>query len=303
MVANWSFMAMALVPALWVATISFAALLSADPQSLANAARESSRANALVAAGKPEQAIPIYRELAAAFPNEPSFRINLAIALFKAGRYRDTIDECNALLKRQPDLFPAWLFLGASHLKLGNASTAEGPLRKALAIRADDPNAHIMLADVLLAQQRWAEAADQYEISARVLPASPRLWYGLNRSYESLAAQSLQRIEDLAPTSAEALALSAEFELDQGQSQRHFNISGRRSLYNLRCAAFTLRWRESMKPPGTRIGRQMSGRKTLPISFAPNPRSNANSWLAAFEKLLPLKLIRPRPSIGKRMRF
>lgn len=215
--ANWSFMVMALVPALWVATISFVALSFADPQFVADAARESSRANALVEAGKPEQAIPIYQELAVAFPNESSFKINLAIALFKAGRYRATIEECNALLKRQPDLFPAWLFLGASRLKLGDASTAEGPLRKALAIRGDDPNARIMLADALLAQQHWAEAANQYEISARALPDSPRLWYGLNRSYESLAGESLKRIEEVAPTSAEAFALSAEFELDQGQ--------------------------------------------------------------------------------------
>jgi predicted Zn-dependent protease len=199
------------------AMIFGAVLLFADTQSPADAARKSSQANTLVQAGRPEQAIPIYKELAAAFPEQLSFEINLAIALYKSGRYQETIDECSALLKRQPDLFPAWLFLGASHLKLGAASVAEGPLRKALAIQRTDPNARIMLADALLAMGHWAEAADQYGIAAQAIPDSPRIWYGLGRSYDGLAEEALTRIESVAPGSAQALALSAEFEFDRNQ--------------------------------------------------------------------------------------
>ncbi len=199
------------------AMILGAVLLFADTQSPADAARKSSQANALVQGGRPEQAIPIYRELAAAFPGQLSFEINLAIALYKSSRYQETIDECSALLKRQPDLFPAWLFLGASHLKLGTASLAEGPLRKALAIQPKDPNARIMLADALLAMEHWGEAADQYVIAAQAIPDSPRVWYGLGRSYDGLAEESLTRIENVAPGSAEARALSAEFEFGRGQ--------------------------------------------------------------------------------------
>src|SRR5579863_4720634 len=82
------------------------------------------RANELVQAGKPEQAIPLYRELAAAFPQDPSFGVNLAIAQYKAHLYRDAIEECEALLKLQPNLFSAWLFLGASQLELDDAASA-----------------------------------------------------------------------------------------------------------------------------------------------------------------------------------
>src|SRR5579863_4855509 len=82
------------------------------------------RANDLMQAGKPDQAIPLYRELAAAFPRDTSFGINLAIAQYKAHLYRDAIEECGALLKLQPKLFSAWLFLGASELELDDAASA-----------------------------------------------------------------------------------------------------------------------------------------------------------------------------------
>jgi len=193
------------------------ALSSAGLQSTSDAVSKSNGADALLQSGKPEQAIPIYRALAVAFPAELSFRVNLAIALYKAGRYRQTIEECTVLTKRQPDLLPAWLFLAASHLKLGAALAAEEPLRKALTIQPNDPNAHVMLADVMLATAHWTEAADQYEITEQLMPDSPRVLFGLDRSYEALADESLKRLEAVAPGSAEHLALSAELEFDRGQ--------------------------------------------------------------------------------------
>ena len=72
-----------------------------------------------------------------------------------------------------PDLFPAWLFLGASHLKLGDAAEAEAALRKALAMQPADVNARLMLADALLAQEQYAEAAENYRRASEVMPDSP----------------------------------------------------------------------------------------------------------------------------------
>jgi predicted Zn-dependent protease len=196
--------------------------LAADPPSLADAARQSARANGLVQAGKAEQAVPIYKGLAAAFPAEPSFQVNLAVALYKAARYRETIDACHALLKRQPDLFPAWLFLGASHLKLGAAADAEAALRKAVALQPNDANARLMLADALLATGRWADAAEHYLAATQAIPDSPRAWYGLGRSYAALADELFSHLQNAAPGSAEDLALSAESGFDRGQLTRAF---------------------------------------------------------------------------------
>lgn len=187
-----------------------------------DAAQKSARANALVQADKPEDAIPIYKELVAAFPAEPSFGTNLAIAQFKAGLYRDAILECQRLLRLRPNLFPALLFLGASHLKLGEASSAIEPLRHALSINPNDPNVRIMLADALLAHQQPQQAADQYDLAAQLMPDSPRAWYGLHRSYEAWSSELLSKLEKTAPGSAGFLALSGDFEKDRLQFARAF---------------------------------------------------------------------------------
>jgi tetratricopeptide (TPR) repeat protein len=196
----------------------FAAAAQVTP----DAAQKSARANALVQAGKSEAAIPIYKELVAAFPAEPSFGTNLAIAQFKAGLYKDAILECHRLLRLRPDLFPALLFLGASHLKLGEASSAIQPLRQALSINPNDLNARIMLADALLAHQQPQEAADQSELAVRLMPDGPRAWTGLHRSYGAWSSELLSKLEKTAPGSAGLLALSGDFEKDRLQFARAF---------------------------------------------------------------------------------
>ena len=196
--------------------------LAAQPAE--DAAQRSARANALVQAGKPEAAIPIYKELVAAFPAEPSLGTNLAIAQYKAGRYQDAILECRRLLRLRPDLFPALLFLGASQLKLGDASSAIGPLRQALSINPNDLNARIMLADSLLANRQPREAAGEYELAAGAMPDSPRVWYGLHRGYADWASEVLSTLERTTPESPEFLALSADFERDRLQFARAFQL-------------------------------------------------------------------------------
>lgn len=178
------------------------------------------RANELMQAGKPDQAIPLYQELAMASPRDASIGINLAIAQFKAHHYRDAIAECESLVKFQPRLFSAWLFLGASQLELGDAASAAVTLQKAADLEPGDRNARLMLADALLAQDRYAEAAGQFEELRQTMPDSPRVWYGLDRSYEGLAIEASDRLETAGPGSPEMLALTGDFELERQQFAR-----------------------------------------------------------------------------------
>lgn len=178
------------------------------------------RASQLMQAGKPDEAVAIYRELAAAYPAETSYRINLAIAQYKAHRYRDVIEECNALVRLQPELFSAWLFLGASELELGQTEGAAVALKKAADLHPGDRNARLMLADVMLAQERNAEAAQQFEQIGRLTPDNPRVLLGLTRSYEALAIGVFDRLEAAAPSSPELLALTGDFELERKQFAR-----------------------------------------------------------------------------------
>jgi predicted Zn-dependent protease len=200
--------------------IAWPAQQAGRAQPAAEAAEKMRSANALVQADKPEQAIPIYRELVAAFPNLPALRVNLAVALYKAGRYQEASTECQALVERHPELFAAWLFLGASRLKLGQAADAVEPLRKAVALQPGDLNARLMLADAVLDQQQFKEAAALYTQAARTTPDSSRAWYGLARSDEGAAGEIFERLEKARPSSAEALALEGDFEFARGQMAR-----------------------------------------------------------------------------------
>jgi len=187
-----------------------------------DAARKFAKANGYIQAGKPEAAVPIYKELAAAYPGETSFGVNLAVAEYKAGLFREALKECDRLLRLSPDLFAAWLFRGASYLKLGEASSAVGPLQKAVAMHPDDRNARIMLADALLAIGSHAEAAEQYRWATQAMPDNPRPWYGLHLCYRAMAEQLYAQLGKTAPASAEFLALSGDFETDRGEWTRAF---------------------------------------------------------------------------------
>lgn len=195
------------------------ALLQAQAPAAAEKAR---RANELVRGGKPAEAVPIYKELAAEFPGEPSFRIDLAVAEYQAGQFREAIDVCQALVKTRPDLFAAWLFLGASHFELGEPAGAVEPLRKALALRPDDRNVRVMLGYALLDEGKPAEAAPMFEKAAETMPDVPHVLFGLARSYEALAKDAFLRLQKAAPGSAEWLALRGDFELERRAYGRAF---------------------------------------------------------------------------------
>ncbi len=200
--------------------VTLATLIALSAQSamqvVSDAREKNERANALIQNGKPEEAIPLYRELAAAFPKEVSFKINLAVALYKSGRYRETVGECEEVLRAQPNSFPGLLFLGASQMKLGDTAAGESALREALRLRPSDPNARIMLADALAARDRWSEAADEYERCSDMLPDNPRVLLGIMRSFEALSEERLEKIKRDAPGSPEALALAGQFDFERG---------------------------------------------------------------------------------------
>jgi tetratricopeptide (TPR) repeat protein len=54
------------------------------------------------------------------------------------------------------------------------------------------------------------------------MPASPQVWYGLQRSYDALTGETADRLAQLAPNSAEALALSAELAFEHGNAALAF---------------------------------------------------------------------------------
>src|SRR3982074_3233176 len=85
---------------------------------------KSQHAKDLMAEGKFADAIPLYRELNQAVPNNPGLMLNLGMALQMAGKKREAISELEAAVKLDPRLSPAWLFLGTARLQLGERTAA-----------------------------------------------------------------------------------------------------------------------------------------------------------------------------------
>src|SRR5262245_28168701 len=112
--------------------------------------QEAQRAQQLVVAGRLEEAIRIYQGLVKNSPENSILLLNLAIAEYTSKRYREAIDHATAALKRQPDLLPARLFLGASHLALGELTPAIESLELVVTSNPGERNGRLMLGEALL---------------------------------------------------------------------------------------------------------------------------------------------------------
>ena len=177
-----------------------------------------------MAEGKFPQAIALYRELNEAVPNNPGLKLNLGMALHLAGRRREAILELEQAVKLDPQLAPAWLFLGTTHLQLGEAAAALKPLRTVLQLQPDQHQARQMLAEALLSLDRLEEASDEYHQLSSEDPENAKAWYGLGRTYESLSSASFEKLQILAPESGYVLSLLAEARLREQQFSSAFYL-------------------------------------------------------------------------------
>jgi predicted Zn-dependent protease len=172
-----------------IAIIAVAFLICKIQGQVPDSAKEAERAQGLVAAGKLDEAIGIYRDLSRTSPNNPVLLLNLCVAEYTAKHYGEAIASATAALKLKPDLLPARLFLGASYFELGRFAMAIDSLELVIAADPRERNGRLMLGEALLGAGRPSAAADQFQAAAEMLPANPRVWYGLGRAQEALGSK------------------------------------------------------------------------------------------------------------------
>lgn len=170
----------------------------------------SERGKSLMAAGKFEEAVPVYRQLSRAMPDNPGLLLNLGMALQMSGHSLDAVRPLETALKLDTGILPARLFLGAAWLGAGEPARAVAPLKAYVKLEAGDPSGHQLLADALLATDELVEAAAEYRRLSEMAPGNPRAWYGLNRSCVGLAQSAFDAVAKAAPESAWWLALVAD---------------------------------------------------------------------------------------------
>ncbi|HSB61569.1 MAG TPA: tetratricopeptide repeat protein, partial [Vicinamibacteria bacterium] len=196
---------------------ALAAPAGLPPEDLAAKARQGKEA---MAAGRFGEAAALYAEVVRVLPDEPGMLLNLGMALSMAGRPSEAVPRLEAALRLRPDLLPASLFLGAVHMELGEPARAVPPLQRVVAAQPDNQEARRMLAEALVALERYEAAAGQLRELADLAPQDPRAWYGLGRSYEGVARLAFEELQRSAPESHYLLLLVAEAMTSEG---RHAN--------------------------------------------------------------------------------
>jgi tetratricopeptide (TPR) repeat protein len=192
-------------------TCAFAILVLVCPARAQQALAEKAQlAKQLMAAGHPGEAVPIYRELLRAMPDNPGLALNLGLALDMSGDKRGAIREYQAVLKIDPQSFPARLLMGTAYLDLGQPSSAIAPLEESVKLQPGNLDAQETLGDAELALERFGAALSRFEKLSRQDPSSAKVWYGLGACYEGLAQKSFDALTNVAANSAYWLYLVAE---------------------------------------------------------------------------------------------
>lgn len=171
-----------------------------------------------------ELAAQLYGELVEAIPNNPGLLLNLGMAQHMGGQDKAAIPNLEAALEIDPNIFPANLFLGASYLRTGKIAQAVAPLTKAATLEPSYPDVRAMLGDALLELGRPAEAVTHYRKLSELQPESAGGWVGLVQSYETLAQQEFQKLEDSFPESAYLLSLVGSVRVTQQQYSSAFYL-------------------------------------------------------------------------------
>ena len=189
------------------AFLVFACSLLAQTPDLAE---KSHRAKELLEEGQAEKAVPIYRELVQALPDNPGLVMNLGLALYMAGHQREAAREFERVLKIDPRNLQALLFLGTAYVDLDEPAKAVAPLEKVLRAQPDNQDAREVLGEALLATGRLEEAAKHFRNLAARRPGDARVWYNLGLGYQRLAQQNFDALQEMALGSAHWLELVAE---------------------------------------------------------------------------------------------
>ncbi len=200
----------------------FLLFLSALAAAQTDLAAASHQAKELMAAGRYDEAVPIYQKLVAAVPDNPGLILNLGLAEEMGGHPAQAIPHFQTVLRAQPDNVPALTSLGTSALQTNQPRLAIPPLEKLLTLQPEDANARGMLAGAYLTLDRPEEAANQYRKITDVDATDPKAWYGLGKAYEASAARAFDQLAKAAPQSAYVAALLADSRYQRKQYRSAF---------------------------------------------------------------------------------
>src|SRR3954453_858759 len=118
-------------------------LVSAQTDGLAEQSR---RGKDLMAQGRFEDALGVYRAMVKAMPGNSGLLLNLALAEQMAGHPDQAIPHFETVLRAEPNSIPALTSIGMARLQLNQPAQAVAPLKKVVTLEPKNVNARGMLA-------------------------------------------------------------------------------------------------------------------------------------------------------------
>jgi len=202
-------------------------------------------------------AIAYYRKAMRLRPAMPGLRLNLGLALFKAGQNRQSIEVLCPLLKAQPDDQRLTILIGIAHNGLGEYAAAVGYLRQAsdrdpvnlqlllalghnclsakqfqcvvdmyhkiLGLNAESAEADMLGGEALDAMKDTIGATQEFRAAVRANPKEPNVHFGLGyllwtrRQYQE-AAQEFHAELDSDPDHFQAALYLADADIQRSRT-------------------------------------------------------------------------------------
>jgi Flp pilus assembly protein TadD len=190
---------------------------SEDPQAAATppsrppalAERLLERADALAAGARPLDALPVYRELLAAEPEQVDARMHLVRLLLRLDEREQAAALLSEALTRSPDETELLVLRGGIYGQLRRYAEADGDFRRVLRLHPSHAPAHLELGRLLGRRGLAAEAVGHLQRSLEFQPENPRACYylgeALNQAGDLAGARTaLERAVQLDPHDAKA---------------------------------------------------------------------------------------------------
>jgi tetratricopeptide (TPR) repeat protein len=183
------------------------------------------RGNALLKEGRHDEALAVFEEFAAKFPDLYAVRLNIGSAYMEKGdleraeaEFRAVLDKNGPALedlrKQKDTSLKALAGLGEAALKRADLESAQGFFRRALEISPEDPAAAYNVGEIFFSNQKIDDAIGYFELAVKIKSDWPRAYHRLGLAYLNKgdldkALANLRKFLELDPQNPEAAGVKA----------------------------------------------------------------------------------------------
>ena len=148
-----------------------------------------SQTNALLAAGRQEEALQLCREGLAQDSTALPLYTAIAAIYAREGRYSLAIEQLETALRFDPRYVLGYVNLGGIYTKLGQAQNAKPHLKRALELAPDQPVVLRRLGEFYLNDQQPGPAAFHLRQAILLNPGDATLYFSLGKALEALGGE------------------------------------------------------------------------------------------------------------------